>query len=121
MSNPKQKITHITFLSQILLNRLSDKIAENNFRAGLKYSAVKFVNQLEKVEGSRFDKLFNHNEKASDQIYKIIDDFYLECSKVDIEKMPAANLVLSLLNENPEFLEKLMNQILELKENEKIS
>ena len=121
MSYSKQKITHITFLSQILLNRLSDKIADNNFRAGLKYSAQKFVTQLEMVESKRFDKLFNHNEKASDQIYKLIDDFYLECSKVDIEKMPAATLVLTLLNEKPEFLENLMNQLLESKEDEKNS
>ena len=62
MDKSKQKITHITMLCQILLNRLHDYVAENNFSKGLKYTAKNFLRQLSIVERKRYDKFYEHDE-----------------------------------------------------------
>lgn len=108
----KQKITHITMLSQILLNRLSDKIAENNFSHGLKYAAKNFVKQMEEVERVRYDKFFAHDPKSSDELYHGISKFYEKASNVEIQNMDVAGLLLDLLQSHPKELESAVNKIL---------
>lgn len=99
-------------LSQILLNRLSDNIAENNFSNGLKYSAKTFVKQLEEVERNRFDKFFEHNSEYSKQIYGAMDEFYEKVSKIEIQSIPVFNFIIDLLETNPKELEKSINELL---------
>lgn len=109
MDNQKQKITHITILSQVLLNRLHDHTAENNFSKGLKYSAKKFVEQLTEVERKRFDKFFDHDKTASTVIYDGMDKFYEKVSNIEIEHLDAAILLLDLLVTNPKEIEEAIN------------
>lgn len=118
MANAKQKITHITILSQILLNRLHDHVANNNFSKGLKYSAAKFINQLSVVERERYDKFFEHDESASQIIYSGMDRFYEKVSQIEIEKMDSAGQLLDMLIHYPEDLERVLNQLLIEKENQ---
>lgn len=99
-------------ISQILLNRLSDTVAENNFSKGLKYAAKKFIDQLLIVERVRFDKFFAHDSKASDELYQGIANFYEKASNVEIQNMDVASLLLDLLEKHPKELETAVNQIL---------
>jgi exonuclease I len=112
MVSDKQKITHITMLSQILMNRLSDKIAENNFSKGLKYSAKTFVKQLEEVERKRFDKFDLHDQESTNQLYIGIDNFYSKVSEVEIQNMDSAFYLLELLNKYPAELEQSINELI---------
>lgn len=105
------KVTHVAINCQVLLNRLSDQVAEDYYKTGLKQTARKFLNELLKVEKEMFDKFFDKSEDSTAVVYDTYDIFMKTIANVPIYEMQNITSIIEAYQKDRKSIEGIVNKI----------
>jgi hypothetical protein len=108
---PEDKITHITINCQVLLNRLSDELANKVFKQTLKQKAKTFLDELIKVE-KIYNDFFDAKEESTVAVYDVYDNFMKEMAQVPIYDMESIAYVLQAYRKDPKSIQGITKKIL---------
>jgi hypothetical protein len=112
--NQQEQLSHIKILAQIQLNYLTDFKAENKsfFTGSFKNFCNNFINHLIQIENKYFDKAIDKEEKSVTEIYKIMDAFLKDVSKVPVWEMQNISTIINAYKKDPKSIEGICKKIL---------
>ena len=108
------RIAHVIVASQLLLNYLSDSLAENVFGKQVKMKAKNLQQDLIRVEKKHFDHIAGH-EAAEDPLYNmyaLMNNYAHTLCNLHISDLENVEAMIEAYRKDPKSMNGIVNKIL---------
>ena len=108
------RIAHVIITSQLLLNYLSDSLAENVFGMQVKMKAKNLQQELIRVEKKHFDHIAGH-EAAEDPLYNmyaLMNNYAHTLCNLHISDLENVQAMIEAYRKDPKSMSGIVNKIL---------
>lgn len=106
------KITTSVIATQITLNLLHDIKHTSYYQKGLKNKLNLVYPELIKAEKEHYDKFFDVEDKATDQVYGVFEDFIKKIAGIPIYDMENIAYIIDAYHKDPKSINGICNKIL---------